>query len=170
MSDKSKLVAAPAEVTLGDLTLVMSPLNDIDIAELNEWVRARYIANADMAAKMTNCDDKQWRAWITVAMDRALGLTWYEPPGSTLMATIEGVVRLAWQACKRNMPALTHAMLREKLMDPRNMAMFRERFARHNSVPDDGVEEVQPGKAKRPSPSKSGTRRSRHSRDTHTTR
>lgn len=151
MGDRSKLVAAPAEVPLGTITLFMSPLNDLDMAELDEWVRAQYVRNA--LAGVKDAERETWERVMKLAMGEALRLTWTHPPGNALMVTPEGIVRLAWQGCKRNMPDLTYEKLRAELLDPRNIAVFRERFAQHNGVPQGGP----PGKG-RPLAKKKSTR------------
>ena len=165
MSDRSKLVAGPAELEIGALKLRMRPLNDLDMAELDEWVRARYIANADRAARMESLPREQWRELVGLAMDRAMSMTWTAPPGSGLMATIEGMCRLAWQCCRDVTPGLTYEALRKEMMDPLNLSMFHERFDRHNRVP----EETSPGKG-RPFRRARSTRSSRGARATRTSR
>jgi len=166
MSDHSKLVAAPAELRLGELTIYIAPLSDMDMCELNEWVRARYIANADKAGRISG--ETAWKQMMTFAMDRAMELTWTAPPGSRLMATEEGIVQLVWQCCKRHTPGLTREQIWTAMLDPKNIAMFHERFARHNSVPIS--KEVQPGKVTRPTRRRNGTPASTERRASRTKR
>lgn len=134
--DLSRLVAAPVEVDLGLVKILMSPLDDMDMAELDEWVRARYIANARKSVEDESpIGSEVWRAVMKLAMDEAMGLTWSSSPGSSLIATVDGMARLAWQGAKKNDPTLDYVMLRKVMFDPRNIFILREKFAKANAMP-----------------------------------
>lgn len=152
--DLSRLVAAPVEVDLGLIKIRMSPLNDEDMAELDEWVRARYIANARRSVEEEHAVGSDvWRAVVKLAMDEAMGITWSSATGAKLMATTDGMARLAYQGAKRNHPELDFALLRKAMFDPRNVFALQEKFAKANAMPPQAAQPAKgggPKKAQRP--------------------
>jgi hypothetical protein len=162
MSDElSKLTAAPVEVNLGKIKLLMSPLTDRDMAELDEYVRAVYVRNARVSVDdVKDSDPSMWGRVMKFAMETALLLTWSRPPGSNVMGTTDGIVRLAYQGAKKHTSGLTLESLRAALTDPENVAVFRQKFTSTNEVRTSPPTKGDGGSA-RPTRGRSSTRRSR---------
>ena len=112
---------------------MMSPLTDRDISELDEWVRARYIATARASLEGVTGPDRE--ETLRIAMDRAMALTWLSGEGLKLIATIDGTARLLWQSIYRSHPDLKYEDLRQLMLDPRNIANVNEAFKELNVGP-----------------------------------
>ena len=157
MPDLAKMTAAPAPLKFVDgSTYQMSPLTDKDIAELDEWVRARHIQIAVESTKdMADEDKAELRQ---VALLQAGELSWMSGTGARLMATVDGMTRLVWQSCKKNHPELTEAALREKIFDPRNVDEANKMFE-HLNLPAESGDKKRLGKRVKPRRKRKGRRR-----------
>ena len=120
---------APHPVVLGGVEYTLAPLTDVDIEELNNWLRSDVIrmARDALTEDMTPAE----RAEILgVAMDKARGLSWLSGEGAAAMASLSGIARVLWQGLRANHPELTWKRVQELIMDKRTLdyalAIWRE--------------------------------------------
>lgn len=105
---------------LADKEFQMAPLSDLDIAELDQWLRARVFQIAiDSTPK--DADEQTRRLIMESAQSVAVELTWMSPEGAKQMRTLDGMSRLIWQSIKERHPEITHADVRKMMMDPRTV-------------------------------------------------
>lgn len=105
MINRAEATAASAEITIEGKLYQISPLTDIDIGELDNWVRVRVIrlARASLTGEETEAEKK---STMQSAFEYASPLTWLNK-GIEEMATLDGVARLLWQVLKKHHPELT---------------------------------------------------------------
>lgn len=72
------------------------PLSDKDIIELDEWLRDRFIQQAYFAAE--SLPQEAGDRIIKIALKEAISLSWISNEGRALVATIEGITRIFFQA------------------------------------------------------------------------
>lgn len=127
MSNHATITAAPYPITLGGTTYRMKPLTDADIAELDQWLRARIIRTARESLP-DDASEADRRLTMESAVAFATTVTWMSGHGAKLMATLEGMAQLVWQGCHHLQPAVTPEEIRAKLLDPRNLEEARLAF------------------------------------------
>jgi len=127
------LEGSPVDLTLGDETFSMSPLNDGDIQELDLWLRSKIIK---MARDSLSKDATEPERLITMqaAIAHASTLTWMSGPGARHLATIDGMARLMWQGIKKAHPNTTQAHLRELLMNADNLNTMVDAYDQANEM------------------------------------
>lgn len=114
-----QVTAAPFPVTFAGTTYLMSPLTDKDSDEINNWLRASYIAMA--RESLTPGMSKSEREEILgIAMDRARRLSFIEGEGSKLVSTLEGFIRVVYQGLKKNHPDLVWEKFKADVFDLKN--------------------------------------------------
>lgn len=133
MNTHAQITAAPMEVPLGGQLYRMSPLNDVDIAELDNWLKARVIRMARESLS-PDADEADRRLTVESAIAYATTLTWMSGQGAKLMATLDGMAQIIWQSIKRHHPNVTPAEIRSKLLDPRSMEEAETAFGMLNRV------------------------------------
>lgn len=134
--DEARLTQASVVVDLSGKTYHLSPLNDKDIAEIDEWLRGRIVATA-----VEGLHGQSDRLIATVASEaavRAQGITWLSGEGARMMANTEGVARIMWQSCRSNHPDVKYEELRKLMFDGGNVAQFNAKFRQVNRVPTGG--------------------------------
>lgn len=129
---REQAVGTPFPVTFADgLKVNMHPLNDEDISALDMWVRARFIETA-RASLPKRASKEEREETLSVAMGQAQGLTWMSGVGSTILATIDGLTQLVWQASHD--PTLDIIRLRTQLFDPVNAERAHDAFRQVNAA------------------------------------
>jgi len=135
MNERGKITGAPRPITFSDgTTYRVSPLSDRDIAELDHWVQARYVAIARDSLP-PNASQQLREETMTIAMNTALGLTWMSGVGARTMGTIDGMTQLIWQSIHKLHPDVTIEELRNKMFDPANVDEVARTFKEVNPVP-----------------------------------
>lgn len=122
------LTAAKVPFKLGELEILCNRLTDRDVSELNEWVRREFMRS--VMESLRGIDDYEFRAEaISSATSQMPGLAWTHGVGHSIMATIDGVSRLLWQACYRNAPKPTFELIKQN-------------YSKVAGKPDNGVKEL----------------------------
>lgn len=133
---QSRLTGASAPVILRhkgkELQLQFSPLSDVDISELDEWVRSR-ILRAVRQSFTPNMSSADKELELSVAINRAATATAFQGIGARMLASIDGLCRLVWQQAKKKHPELTEAELRPYLFDEENISEVNFQFNRMNA-------------------------------------
>lgn len=156
-TDDENVTGAGRSFVLNGITYVASPLDDVDIVELDEWLRQRYLKNVLAATSSLPEDDRDGAR--RVAYREAVTLTWMSGHGARMMATAEGMARLVWTMVRKRTPAADELVLRKAMFDPKNVLESNEVFRALN-VPESMRRRVEEGDANDTRPRK--TRASRH--------
>lgn len=127
MTHDTAVTGGRRPLKIGGVEYMASQLSDKDIAELDEWLRARFISMARDSLG-PDCSQKQIDDTLAVAMRDAMGLTWMSGIGARVMASVDGVARLAWQMVHHSHPTVTYEEIRKHMYDPRNMANVNDAF------------------------------------------
>lgn len=134
------------------ISLIMSPLSDKDIAELDSWVQSVCIDNARRSLP-PNATQKEIELTMNSAMTTAMGLTAFGGSGARLMSTPRGVARLVWQSCRKNHPTLTVEQVTEYMFNPQNInhanLIFRKLNVPESSGPTKGNAQAGKGNKRR---------------------
>lgn len=151
--------AAPTTIFLSDgQSLRFSPLSDRDILELDEWVRARAIADARNSLK--DEDDPIIRAeTLDAAMRFAQGLTFMSGHGSRILATPEGLSRVLYLSVRKNHPDIKEDALRPLLLAESNKEAVNAAFQHVNLPPEKARRTRNPPKRRPPTPTARRRRR-----------
>ncbi len=131
------LTGAAIPVFLSGKEYLVSPLRDIDLVELDEYVRSVHIQTAVNATLNAPQDAK--RIAIERAVDYASSITFMSPQGAAIVKSSDGVARILWQGVKQNHPDMTHAELRALMYSPENVREANRVFAELNVKPLEGV-------------------------------
>ena len=99
----------------------MRPLSDVDMTELDEWVRSTYIANARKSLG-ADCTQTEREETLSLAMTQAVGMSFLSGIGARMMGTVDGVARLVWQSIKAEHPDVTVEMVKGYMFDKANIA------------------------------------------------
>lgn len=135
MQNNSHTVGASAPITFADGTeLLMSPLSDRDIEELNEWVRAEFIKMVRNSLP-TDCPNDKYQLEMTLAFSHAVTLSWMSGAGSKFMSTPNGIARLVYQSVLKRQPTITFEKVRELMYSPENIKRSTEIFEQLNTPP-----------------------------------
>lgn len=120
--------AAPMEVLLKGKPARMAPLTDKDIAELDNWLKARVIRMARQAIDETWSEEEK-RTLYAAAVANATTLTWVSGEGAKLMNTLDGMSQVFWQCFRRYSPRVTLDEVRAAMLDPESRDEMQEAFA-----------------------------------------
>lgn len=154
--DKAAVTSAPFPLRLGKHELSMRPMRDVDIGELDNWVRGRYVQT--VRDTLEGLSDSERRESLQIAFDRASLLTAFAAPGSAILATPEGLAKLVQLACRSDVP---WTELHQLMFDPQNAEAVRMAFAALNPAPKNAASRTQgPATASRRKKSTRGSRRS----------
>lgn len=129
MSDAG-LTKAGIEVQIGPHKLVMRPLTDRDLVEMDEWVRSSVM---DVALRTLERVDKQSLRdeVLRNALKTASTVGWYSREGFAMMATPNGLARLLHQSAgKPRSPTVEE--LAKHLTDPASVSRVETTFRRLN--------------------------------------
>jgi hypothetical protein len=117
VTTRQAATAASAPVTIGGREFQASPLTDRDSAELDNWVQTRVIKTArDSLDEDTSEQERQ--ETMDSANRIAQSMTWLWGDGAAILATPDGMARLAWQMCKDNHPGLAFEEIRAAILQP----------------------------------------------------
>lgn len=125
------LTAAAYPIWLGKEQFFASPLSDMAISELNNWVRGFYINNARQAAGT----DEERKEITAIAIRDASTLFAFTGQGAKITATVEGMTQLVWQMLKPNHAGLTALQLQHHLLEPSNVREVNRVFTLQNITP-----------------------------------
>lgn len=134
MTTAQQATAAPAEIHLVGKPYLMAPLTDADMAELDNWIRARAIAAARESLPPGTSEDER-RVTIAAAVEAAMGLTWTRGAGSRHMGTLQGTAQVLWMGLRGNHPELTPLAIFAALRrNPKELDEASDVFALLNTV------------------------------------
>lgn len=136
MNSEGRLVGAGATLVLykekgktDAEEFIVEPLSDVDISELDEWVRARIVKTARDSLDSTLSPAERIET-LEVAMRLAQGESMLSAQGARILGTVDGMARLMWQTIRHRHPNLELETLRGYMFDPRNVeaatVLFRE--------------------------------------------
>ncbi len=130
------LTGAARPINIGKLELLMVPLADIDIAEINNWLRAEYVRSA-ISAIDDNTPDKLANRIIEVAQKSAANLTMFTEQGIRMLTDIAGISRIIWQCSRKHNPNVTHADIKAAMLSAGGTAIreYNRAFGELNRLP-----------------------------------
>lgn len=143
------VTAAAMPVVLEGVEYWMTPLDDRDIEELNNWLRSTVISMArqSLTPSMTRAEREEI---LDSAMRTARRMSWMSEDARSVMSTIDGVTRVMWQGMRKRHPNLRHEDLRAALLrDENNILALNKIFKEINTGAALDTEETQPGKKSR---------------------
>jgi hypothetical protein len=126
MIENDKLTAAAQILPLKGKEYRLKPLTDIQIEEINTWVRGQHVRIAVSAAKGLPADE--YDRVIQVALRDAHGLAWNEGLGLEIVGEPTGLAYIVWQSIRAEHPDLTHDDVRGLLMEKGDPKQTREKF------------------------------------------
>lgn len=130
-----RIVGAPAPVTFHDekgnaFEYLMSPLQDRDIVELDNWVRMRYMQLVrESLRKDEHATEEEKEREIKIAQREMQAMTWMSGQGARIMGTVEGMVRMVWTSARKNHPELKPEHLQSLMLSERNILEANQAFA-----------------------------------------
>lgn len=131
----ARVTAAATPLVMNDGTrLQFSPLTDRDIDEIDEWLQARVIDNAQRSLGPSLSQAERDEV-LSAAARESLTISMVSPIGARMLATIAGMTRLLWQSVKRNHPEVTEDDLRRHMSNPDNIHRVNTAFAKTNTSP-----------------------------------
>jgi len=105
----SKLVNGSFPIKVGKHEFKSSRLTDIDRADLDGYIKARYVANAAKAASLL--PKVQGDQIIKIAMEEIsnpeTNIAWGTIEGLSIISTLDGTLHLGYQMCLKRHPRLT---------------------------------------------------------------
>jgi hypothetical protein len=107
---------------LDGVEYLMTPLDDKDIDELDNWLRSTTIQVAMEACK--DFPESERRLVVSEAIKQARGMSFMSADGQKAMASVAGISRLAWQSLKKTHPELTPEIIQKKLMTEQSRTDF----------------------------------------------
>lgn len=128
----AQATAAARPVTIKGRELRMSPLNDRDQAELDQWLQQRHIANARRSLRDSDATPAERDEILSIALRQSMSITLASQEGVTMLATPEGIARLVWQSCRREHPDLTFEELRSLAMSDEESLEAMQSFQKLN--------------------------------------
>ncbi len=123
----SNIAGASTEVKFGDKSYQMSPLDDKDVAEIDNWLRSRVIriARDSLTADM---DEDTRQLIMGAAISHASTLSMLSTSGAKTISSIDGFTRIMWQGVKKHHSDVTEAEIRKELTDPKNLRTMLDEF------------------------------------------
>lgn len=124
VKNNTRLTGASTPVIFSNgFELYLSPLSDKDITELDNWIRARYL-HIQRTGIPKDADEETKERIERIAQQTAATLNWYIGYGASMMASIDGLCRILYQASRKNQPKLTYDELHENLLSEDNSEKF----------------------------------------------
>lgn len=149
VKNNTRLTGASTPVIFSDgFELNLSPLSDKDITELDNWVRARYLYIARSGISENATDEEKDRI-ERIAQQTAATLCWYLGYGASIMACLDGLCRILYQAAQNNHKGLTYDDLHERLLQQTNNEKFANDAVEdilNKSFPDANMQKGEDGK------------------------
>lgn len=113
--------------------LWVSPLTDLDILELEQWMRAQVIRSAYESAR--GLPDAERDLILRVAMQESAGMSFISHTGIRMAASLAGFSRVFWQGIKARHPEITVEQVRENFLDPAKLREANRVFKEQNLDP-----------------------------------
>ncbi len=88
----------------------VSPLDDKDTSELDQYVRFIHMETATAAAE--KADVRVAQMIVAAAVGQASALSFMSPQGAAIIKSVDGIARILWHGLKHNHPDLTHEQVR----------------------------------------------------------
>lgn len=132
----SRLAAAKVPVTFMDehgspVDLTCSPLTDVKIAEMDEWLQARVIRTAQLSLTPTMTAQER-REVLDAAIDRSQGFSITSTEGAKVLATVDGWAQMVWMMVRDNHPDVNVERLRALMFNPENLKEAKRVWAKQN--------------------------------------
>lgn len=108
---------------------LMSPLRDIDSAEIDLWLQCKYLR--DSAKALGEVSQAEMNRLETVAANLSASFG----DGAELIDCPAGYARLLWQSITRSHPEIPYLFILSLMQDERNQKEFSSRFQSLNSIP-----------------------------------
>lgn len=141
----AQLTGAKTPVTLTDgKTYLMRPLEDVDVIELDEWVKQKVMSTAlkSVAGLGQAVQDQV----IAVALRTTAPMTWLSGEGARMMGTLDGVTMMLWQSLSPEERIKSDPVeFRALVMKPENAKKIVVAFKRLNSFIVKAEPEVKKG-------------------------
>lgn len=112
-------------------TFNATPLDDVKISELDNWVQARYIATA-RASLSDSATTKEREETLNIAMRTAVELSAFSGLGARMLSTADGMARLVLAMISEKHPNVTFEQLRKLMFSPDNIREANRIFKRLN--------------------------------------
>lgn len=129
--------ASAYPITIDGVEYWCSPLSDLDMSELDNWVRSQTIQDAERAMTPDMTPEAR-RDLRTAALEVAGSISWMQGPGARRMATVDGLSRILWHMIKKRHPEVTHEVVRRWCVNPKH-AGEAERLFRELNIPKDRI-------------------------------
>ena len=121
MTTHAEATAAPVPFPLGGKEFRMSPLTDIEIGELDNWLRARMVraARESLTPDMTAEERDET---LQAAVRASAGVTFLSDICTEVVSTPDGLARLIWHGIHNNHPGVSVQDVMKLLIDDINGA------------------------------------------------
>lgn len=152
------LTGAAVPVTIGGVEFLLSPLSDLDIVELDEWIRSRIIQSTAIAARELAKDMRDELNDRAIRIASAAGVVSVE--GVRILSTIDGLARMIWQSTREHHPGVSYDDVRKLLSaNTQDFELANTAIKRANNLrkSQDGAEKKRKTTSDRPE--KKSTRR-----------
>jgi hypothetical protein len=128
---QSRLTAAASPLDLVDedgkeVRYWLTPLEDIECSELDEYVQAHCIRIARMSLDK-NTPQRERDETMRAATETAMSITWTSGVGARWMASVDGMATLLWVSAKKRHPEIKMEDLRKLMLSPENVALLRKK-------------------------------------------
>lgn len=110
----------------GEVTYQMSELSDIDLDEMDNWVRARYMNTARQM--IAGAHEKDRAEVITLALSIAASMTAVMGTGLEIASTPFGLAHMLFIAVNKSHPDADERAFRRWLTNPDNISRYNEAF------------------------------------------
>lgn len=95
-------------------------LDDIQVSELDEWLRARHLKT--VYKSLDGIKDAALRAEILEAGNRhSVGISWMSPEGRKSLSTVDGMAKLTQLSVSQDSPNVTFEQMRKLMLNPANV-------------------------------------------------
>lgn len=138
------IVAASYPIDLGGVLYNVAPLDDVDLGELDNYVRHVHIETA--AKSVEKLPPRQQDQILSIAVRQASSLCAMSPEGALILKNTAGVARMLWQGIKKNHPDVTYEFVRKHMISPAAIAKANQVFHMLNVKPLEEVAALNAGK------------------------
>lgn len=143
----SSISGAGFPITLGGKQYLMSPFSDRDIDEMDNWIRSSVIemARASLSPAATKAEREET---IGCAIREARQLSFLSPEGAKMAASIDGIARVVWIACRKNHPEVKFEEIRAHITNAETIDYLMQVWDEQNRAPLVGGKKTQTGSPK----------------------
>lgn len=103
----AQITAAPYPLMLGGVEYRMSPLRDVDIDELTNWLRS-YIIKSTRAAMVGVTDPDERNEFLQAAISMSSSISYGDQQSLRYLKSKDGMLRVFYQGIRRNHPRLAY--------------------------------------------------------------